>query len=121
MMSETQKIIAAVIAVFVAGAVLVASNKGKTTEQLEAESMIRNVVAMQEMAGQKCPKAIQKHTGDQVFFPSETESDKSTYITLKWEGEKDQHFKTASCTLHVTLGGISKLVIDDKVLIDKKM
>jgi hypothetical protein len=120
-MSDVQKLIAAVIGVFVIGFVMVGANKERTPAELEAESMIRNVANMQEMAGQKCPKAIQDRTGDQVFFPSETETDKSTYVTLKWVGEKTDHFKTASCTLHVTLGGISQLIIDGKVLIDKKI
>ena len=120
-MGDTQKLMLAVVGMFAIGFIMVGANKEKSTAELEAESMIRNTAAMREMAGQKCPKAIQERTGDQVYFPSGTDSDNSTYVTLKWVGEKDQHFKTASCTLHVTLGGISKLVIDDKVLIDKKV
>ncbi len=120
-MSNVQQLMIAVIGVFVIGFIMVGANKSKTTEEMQAESMIRNVAAMQEMAGQKCPKAIQNKTGDQVYFPSETDTDKATYITLKWVGEKEDHFKTASCTLSVSLGGISKLVIDDEVLIDKKI
>ena len=76
---------------------------------------------MQEMASQKCPKLIQNKTGTQVYFPSKTDTDKTSYVTMEWIGEKDSNFKTASCTLHLSLGGISKLVIDDKVLIDKKL
>jgi hypothetical protein len=120
-MGEAQKLMLAVGAMFAVGFIMVGANKEKSTAEMEAESMIRNSSAMREMAGQKCPKAIQDKTGDQVFFPSGTDSDNSTYVTLKWVGEKTDHFKTASCTLHVTLGGISKLVIDDKVLIDKKI
>jgi hypothetical protein len=120
-MSKVQQIIIAVVGAFAIGFIMVGANKTKTTKELEGESMIRNVAAMQEMANQKCPKAIQKHTGDQVYFPSETDTDKSTYVTLKWVGEATDHFKTASCTLSVSLGGISKLVIDDKTLIDKKI
>ena len=48
----------------------------------------------------------------------DTKSDKDTYITLKYEGETGK-FKTASCTLHLALGGISELIIDDKVIIKK--
>lgn len=122
-MSETTKIMIAVIGVFVIGFAMVGANKEKTTEQMEAASMIRNLVAMQEMAGKKCPAAIQEKTGEQVFFPSETVSDKETYVTLKWVGEntKEGGFKTASCTLHASLGGISELIVDDKVLIKKKI
>ncbi len=120
-MSQVQVIMIAVVGMFVIGFVMVGASKEKTTAELEAESMIRNVVAMQEMAGKKCPEAIKKATGDQIFFPSETDTDKSTYVTMKWTGESTDHFKKATCTLHVTLGGISSLVIDDKVIIDKKM
>lgn len=120
-MSETQKLMLAVVGVFVAGFVMVGASKEQTTEQKEAASQIRTLVAMQEMAGQKCPSLIQKHTGTQVYFPSKTDTDKETYVTLEWVGEKDSNFKTASCTLHITIGGVSKLVIDDKVLIDKKV
>lgn len=120
-MGDAQKLMIAVVGMFAVGFIMVGANKEKTTAEMEAESMIRNTAAIREMAGQKCPKAIQDKTGDQVFFPSGTDTDNSTYITLKWTGEKTDHFKEASCTLHVTIGGISKLVIDDKVLIDKKI
>jgi hypothetical protein len=123
-MTETQKIVIAVIGVFVAGFILVGTSKEKpSVEQMEAASTIRNYVAMQEMANQKCPQAIMNETGEQVYFPSETKSDKETYITLIWMGEnlKKGGFKKASCTLHSALGGISELIIDDKVVIKKKI
>ncbi len=119
-MSETQKLMMAVVGVFVMGFLLVGANKEQTKEEKEAASQIRTLVAMQEMATQKCPKLIQSKTGSQVFFPSKTDTDKETYVTMEWVGEAGDHFKTASCTLHQALGGVSKLVIDDKVIIDKK-
>lgn len=119
-MSETQKLIAAVIGVFVVGFLMVGASKDQTPEQKEAASQIRSLVAIQEMANKKCPKLVKQHTGSQVFFPSKTDSDKETYVTLEWVGEEGDNFKTASCTLHQQLGGVSKLVIDGKVLIDKK-
>jgi len=120
-MSETMKIILAVAGVFAASFLLVGTNKQQSTEQLEAASMIRNYVAIQTMANEKCPQAVKKATGEQVFFPSETLSDKESYVTLKWLGEnsKTGGFKSASCTLSASLGGISELVIDDKVIIKK--
>ncbi|TAK64696.1 hypothetical protein, partial [Methylobacter sp.] len=92
-------------------------------EQVEAAAKIRNNVAMQTMANEKCPPKIKQETGEQVFFPSEIESDKETYVTLKWVGENANKggFKNASCTLHGSLGGISELIIDDKVIIKKKI
>ena len=123
-MSETMKVVIAVIGVFVIGFIMVGVSKEKpTTEQMEAAATIRNYVAMQTMANEKCPVAIKKETGEQVFFPSETKSDKETYITLIWAGEniKTNGFKKASCTLHAALGGISELIVDDKVIIKKKI
>lgn len=121
-MSETQKIMMAVLGAFVAGFILVGVSKQEpSVEEKEAASTIRNYVAMQTMAGQKCPAAILKETGEQVFFATETTSDKETYITMKWDGEKAASggFKKASCTLRASLGGISELVIDDKVITKK--
>ena len=123
-MSETMKIVIAVIGVFVAGFIMVGVSKDEPSiSQMEAASTIRNYVAIQTMASEKCPTAIKKETGEQVFFPSETKSDKETYITLIWVGEntKTGGFKKASCTLHAALGGISELIVDDKVIIKKKI
>lgn len=120
-MSETQKLIYAVAGVFVVGFLLVGASKEQSNEEKEAASQIRSLVAMQEMANQKCPKMIENKTGSQVFFPTRTDTDKETYVTMEWIGEQGQNFKKATCTLHMSLGGISKLVIDDKVIIDKKI
>lgn len=120
-MNQTQLMVAAIVGVFVAGFILVGNSKQKSAEEIEAASTIRAVANMQTMANKKCPELIKQKTGSQVYFPSETESDKATYLTMKWVGEKGDNFKTASCTLHVSLGGVSKLVIDDKVVIDKKI
>jgi hypothetical protein len=123
-MSEVQKIMLAVAAVFVMGFVLVGlSKEDQPVEQVEAAAKIRNNVAMQTMASEKCPPKIKEETGEQVFFPSAVESDKETYVTLKWVGENADKggFKNASCTLHASLGGISELIIDDKVIIKKKI
>lgn len=123
-MSETMKIVIAVLGVFVIGFIMVGISKEEPSiAQKEASSTIRNYVAIQTMASEKCPQAIKKETGEQVFFPSETKSDKETYVTLIWVGEnaKTGGFKKASCTLHAALGGISELIIDDKAIIKKKI
>ncbi|MEI7840050.1 MAG: hypothetical protein WCJ11_06075 [Methylococcaceae bacterium] len=121
MISSTMKIVIAVVGVFVMGFALVGASKQKTVVEMEAESMIRNYANIQGMANQKCPAAIESATGEQVFFPSKTESDKNTYITLMWEGENTANggFKNASCTLKASLGGISELVVDGKAIIKK--
>lgn len=120
-MSETTKIIIAVLGAFAIGFIVVGTSKNESKEQIEAASMVRNYVAIQEMASKKCPDAILKETGEQVYFAAETQSDKETYVTLKWVGEKADKggFKKASCTVSSAIGGITELIIDDKVIIKK--
>ena len=117
-LSLAQQLMIGVGAFFVIGYFMVGSNKEQSTEQMEAAAMIRTYAAMQGMANKKCPLAIKQKTGEQVYFPSDTKSDKDTYITLIWEGENEK-FKKAECTLTLLQGGISKLTIDDEVVIDK--
>ena len=123
-MNGTQKLMAAVVGVFVIGFLMVGSNKEQSPEQQEAAAMIRAVAAMQTMANNKCPLAVKQHTGDQVYFPTSTDTDKQTYVSLTWDASKTEDkysFEKAECTLNLSLGGISKLVIDGETLVDKKV
>lgn len=123
-MNGTQKLMVAVVAVFVLGFLMVGGNKQETNEQKEAAAMIRAVAAMQTMANKKCPLAVKKFTGDQVFYPTSTDTDKQTYVSLIWDASKtdDKYsFKKAECVLHLTVGGISKLVIDGETKIEKEV
>lgn len=121
-MSESAKLAIAVVGAILVGFVMVGLNKQQSTEQKESAAMVRNVFNLQTMATEACPKAIKEKTGEQVFFPSETESDKENYITLKWVGENSQKggFKKASCTIRSVMGGISELIIDDKVIVHRE-
>jgi hypothetical protein len=121
MINNTMRIVIAVVGVFAAGFLMVGESKQKSVAEMEAESMIRNYANIQGMANQKCPKAVEEATGEQVFFPTKVDSDKDTYITLMWDGEHvaTGGFKKASCTLKAKLGGISELVIDGEVIIKK--
>ncbi len=121
-MSGTQKLMIAVVAVFAMGFFMVGSNKEQTDDQRKTASMIRDMANMQRIAGKKCPELIKEHTGTQITsLVSSTKTDKSTFLTLEWVGEEGYNFKHASCTLSSSDGGfgISNLVIDDKVIIDK--
>jgi len=119
-MSEVQKIMLGVALAIGVGFLMVGTNKQQTPEQLEAAAMIRTYTAMQDMANKKCRLAIKNKTGSSVYFPTETDSDKDTYLTMTWVGDKDQNFKSATCTLRLAQGGISKLVIDGETIIDKE-
>lgn len=121
-MSESAKLMIAVIGALLVGFLLVGLSKQQSNENKESSAMVRNYFNLQTMATEACPAAVKEHTGEQVYFPSSTESDKENYITLKWEGENSKKggFKKASCTIRSVLGGISELIIDDKVIIQRK-
>lgn len=122
-MSEAQKILYAVIGVFVVGFLLVWSSKQEDTSEGSAQkAQLIMYSAMQQAANQKCPRLIKDKTGDELFFATSIDSDKDTYVTLNWVGEPSNHFKKASCTMRLLDSGlgISKLVIDDEVLIDRE-
>ncbi|MEQ1637941.1 MAG: hypothetical protein ABL903_14750 [Methylococcales bacterium] len=121
-MGENQKLMAAVVGMFALGFIMVGVNKESESPEVIAErTRLLTFSSMQGMASQKCPAAIRNKTGTEVYFPVSNESDKDTYVTLNYKGtEKGDKFKEASCTLTLALGGISKLVIDGEVVIDKK-
>jgi hypothetical protein len=123
-MNNIQKLLIAIVGVFVVGFLMVGSNKDDTNEFKANAAMVRAVAAMQSMANNKCPRAIKEATGDVVYFATDTDTDKETYVSLTWEASKtaDKYsFKKAECTLHLTVGGISKLVIDGKTIIKKEV
>ncbi len=122
-MSESSKLVVAVIGAILVGFAIVGINKQESNEQKESSAMVRNYFNLQTMATDACPKAIKEATGEQVYFPSSTDSDKDTYITLKWIGESSKKggFKIASCTVRSVMGGISELIIDDKAVIQRRV
>lgn len=119
-MGNAQKMMIAVVAVFAIGFLLVGSNKDQSDDQKEVAAMVRAMANMQRIAHSLCPSLIKEHTGTQITsLVSKTSSDKSTYLSLEWLGEKNDNFNKATCTVDVTKGGVSKLVIDGKAVIDK--
>ncbi|WP_347989694.1 hypothetical protein [Methylomonas sp. AM2-LC] len=119
-MGKKQTIIIAVAAVSALGFLLWAVNQQQSHQPQDKEPapQLPSPIAMQSMANQKCPKLIQNKTGAQVHFPSKSDTDQKTYVTMAWTGGKGANFKTASCTVLFSSGEVSKLVIDDQVLID---
>lgn len=117
-MSNTAKLIIAFLGFIVIGFVIVGTSE-KSEEEKKNDAFVSGYGTMSSMASKKCPQAIKKHTGKSVFFPTKTESDKQTYITLTWEGGKDDNFKTAVCRFERARGGIAELVIDGETVISK--
>ncbi len=122
-LSGVQKLMIAVVAVFVMGFFMVGSNKEQSAEDRRTAAMIRDMANMQRIAGKQCPSLIKQHTGTQIAsLVTDTKTDKSTYLTLEWEGEKGDNFEKATCTLSVLDSGgfgISELVIDGKEVINR--
>jgi len=119
-MGNTQKMMIAILGVFVVGFLMVGGNKEQSVEQKEAAAMVRAITGMQAMAHKKCPRLIQENTGSAITsLVSDQETDKATYLTLTWLGEENDNFKKAVCTITAIRGGVSKLVIDVKIIIDK--
>ncbi len=117
-MSDTAKLIIAVLGVFAVGFFIVGTSE-KSEEEKKSDAFVAGYSSMSKMANDKCPKAVKKHTGSPVFFPSDTESDKQSYITMTWIGGPDDNFKKAVCKFVRARGGIGELTIDDKVVISK--
>ena len=117
-MSDISKGLAAIVGVFVIGFLIVGTSE-KSEEEKQSDSMVAGYASMSQMASNKCPAAIKSQIGQSVYFPSETESDKQSYITMTWKGGEKDNFKLITCTFTRAIGGISKLVIDDKTIISK--
>jgi len=110
-----QKMMIAIGCVFAIGFFMVGSNKEQTDEERKTAAMIRDRANMNRIAGQKCPQLIKRHTGTQITsLVSNTKTDNATYLTYEYNGEGNDNFKNASCTLSASDTGfhITSLVID---------
>lgn len=120
-MSESAKAFGAVIVAIVIGFILVGLSKQQTVEEKENAAMVRSYYNLITMATDICPKAIKKETGVEVYNHTSLESDKESYMTLKWEGmdQKKDGFNKATCRIETTKGGITELTIDGKSVIKR--
>lgn len=117
-MSDVSKGIAAIVGVFIIGFLIVGTSE-KSEEEKQSDSMVAGYASMAQMATKKCPAAIKAKLGVPVYFPSETDSDKQSYITMTWKGEEKDKYKLITCTFTRSIGGISELVIDGETIISK--
>ncbi|MDP7537074.1 MAG: hypothetical protein QF470_04515 [Methylococcales bacterium] len=109
-MSEVTKILIAFVLVMIVGGVIIATS-GTTNEQKASNAVLTHYANMSRIAMYQCPRAVQKQTGEKAYVVKKTDSDKETYITLTYSGDKA--FSTASCTID-RLGKVTKLVVDGK-------
>ena len=122
-MGDAQKIMAAVAGVFIVGFLMVGSNKDQSDEERKNAAMVRDVANLQYKANLRCPKLVKQNAqGSKLLSLANSDTDHATYYTLKWIGEADDTFKTASCKVGFTDNGatVVGLVVDDKVIINKE-
>lgn len=115
-MSDSAKLMMAVVGAILVGFLLVGLSKNQTNEEKENSAMIRNTYNLVTMASDVCPKAIKKETGVQVYGNTGTKSDESS-ITVTYSGETG--FKQATCKVESAKGGISELIIDGKTIVSR--
>ena len=116
-MSNVTKGILAVVGFFLIGFLIVGTSE-KSEEEKKNESLVTGYGTLSRITTMRCKAEIKKHTGANVYFPSETKSDKSSYLTLIWKDNKEG-FKNAECTFTRSKGAITNLVIDGKTYISK--
>jgi flagellar basal body-associated protein FliL len=110
-MSEVTKILIAFVLVMIVGGIIIATS-GVSKEKQASNAVLTHYSNMSRMAGIQCPIAVLKHTGEKAYVRfGNAESDKETYITLTYKGEKK--FSTATCTID-RLGKVTKVVVDGK-------
>ncbi len=119
-MSESTKLMMAVVGAILVGFLLVGLSKNQSNEEKENSAMIRNTYNLVTMASDVCPKAIKKETSEQVYGNSGMKTDENS-IVMTWDGENSQKggFKKASCKVESAKGGISELIIDGKVIVKR--
>ena len=115
-MSEATKIIFAFVGVMIVGFIIVGTS-GVTEDQKKSNAGMMHYSNLSRMSTVRCPKAVKKHTGQQVYAISNTITDKQTYFTVEYTNSSDA-FKKASCTIN-QMGVLTELVIDGKKVISK--
>ncbi len=115
-MSNVQKLIAAVVGVIVVGFLLVGTS-GQDAEDKMNEAFLRNAAMLYKIANTQCPKALKKHIGANVIAPTESESDKKTFVKLTWVNKSGDPFKKASCLIVENQNSIKELIVDGKTVL----
>ena len=116
-MTKTTQLIASIVGFILVGYLVVGTSE-KSDEEKKNDALISGYAAMSSMASKKCPKAIKEHTQQNAYFPTSTDTDRTTYMILKWENQTGK-FKNATCYFERAQGGISKLEIDGKIIIER--
>ncbi|WP_419602528.1 hypothetical protein [Thiolapillus sp.] len=116
-MSTATKGILAVVGFFLIGFLIVGTSE-KSEEEKKNESFVTGFATLSKTTTMRCKSEIKKHTGANVYFPTETKTDKNDYMTLIWKNNREG-FKDAECTFTRSKGTVTRLVIDGKTYISK--
>jgi hypothetical protein len=116
-MSNVTKIIIAVVGVFAIGFLVVGTSE-KSDQQMQAEAFVSDYASLTKHAHMRCKAAAKKYTGVDFLPSPEVETDKSSYMVLKWKDGKEA-FDTAECTFTRSKGGMTKFVLNGKTVYSK--
>ncbi len=99
----------------IVGFVIVGTTRESQQEKVQG-AFLQTSGLLNSLALDKCTEAVRKEVGTHPYTPSESSSDKLTYVSLEWKDVGTA--KSAKCR-YVMDQGITLLTIDDRVVIEK--
>ncbi len=104
---------------YLLSAVVFLSGCGESTNEEASKQVMMTGVELKNMAIASCRTKLNKAVGREMYVPTETIGGGTTSLILRWKGEKDD-FKIADCSYSMD-HGLTSLVIDDKIVFEKKI
>ncbi|MGZ8216943.1 hypothetical protein [Methylomagnum sp.] len=95
---------------------LIVGNTRETQQEKIQAAFLQTSSMLSTLALNKCTEAVEKEIKAHPYTPSESASDNMSYVTLIWNNVGSA--KRAECR-YIIDQGITKLVIDDRTLIEK--
>ena len=100
-------------------ATMVFSACGETPDETASQQIMMTGVELKNMAIASCGVKLKKALGREMYVPTETIGGGTSSLVLRWKGKKDD-FKVADCSYSMD-HGLTSLVIDDKIVFEKKI
>ena len=116
-MSPVTQAIAGFVVVFIIGFIIIGMS-GQSQEEQVAQAFIRSGNMLNRQAQEKCKEAIEKEVKTNIYSPTDSSSDRESFVSLTWTGAQGK-FDKAECK-YVKTKGIVSLVVDGKTIIAKE-
>ena len=101
------------------GAVVFLPACSESSQEDASKQVMMTGVELKNMAIASCRTKLNKAVGREMYVPTETIGGGTTSLVLRWKGKKDD-FKVADCSYSMD-HGLTSLVIDDKIVFEKKI